>query len=236
MIASSDEMLKISAANILKVIVPYIDEKVASANVLPALVTLGSDQNLNVKYASIDAFGAVAQHFKSDVIVDKIRIQMDAFLEDGSHEATIAVVRALLVAVPHTTARLRDYLVSKIFQFTSSPSLSSDVTKRRDRANACCEAIRALDATDLSASTVRDFLLPAIQNLLKDMDALDPAHKEALEIIFKERSGGTFDAFSKVMGAHLGLSSVSSFFSDSGLLGKKETGDLGTPVPVTIEK
>ena len=36
---------------------------------------------------------------------------MDAFLEDGSHEATIAVVRALLVAVPHTTARLRDYIL-----------------------------------------------------------------------------------------------------------------------------
>lgn len=36
--------------------------------VLPALVTLGSDQNLNVKYASIDAFGAVAQHFKNDTV------------------------------------------------------------------------------------------------------------------------------------------------------------------------
>lgn len=47
---------------------PYVDEKVASTHVLPALVTLGSDQNLNVKYASIDAFGAVAQHFKSDVV------------------------------------------------------------------------------------------------------------------------------------------------------------------------
>lgn len=47
---------------------PYADEKVASTHVLPALVTLGSDQNLNVKYASIDAFGAVAQHFKSDVV------------------------------------------------------------------------------------------------------------------------------------------------------------------------
>lgn len=236
MIASSDEILKISAANLLKVIVPYIDQKVASAHVLPALVTLGSDQNLNVKYASIEAFGAVAQHFKSTVIVDKIRIQMDAFLEDGSHEATIAVIRALLVAVPHTTDRLRDYLVSKIFQFTSSPSLPSDIIWRRERANACCESIRALDATDLSASSVRDFLLPAIQNLLKDVDALDPAHKEALEIIFKERSGGTFDAFSKVMGAHLGLATtVSSFFSDGGLLGKKETGDVGTPVPVPIE-
>ena len=48
--------------------VPYIDAKVASTHVLPALITLGSDQNLNVKYASIDAFGAVAQHFKNDMV------------------------------------------------------------------------------------------------------------------------------------------------------------------------
>lgn len=48
--------------------VPYIDAKAASTHVLPALVTLGSDQNLNVKYASIDAFGAVAQHFKNEMV------------------------------------------------------------------------------------------------------------------------------------------------------------------------
>ena len=44
-------------------------------------------------------------------IVDKIRVQMDAFLEDGSHEAAVAVVRALAVAVPLTTDRLRDYIL-----------------------------------------------------------------------------------------------------------------------------
>lgn len=37
---------------------------------------------------------------------------MDAFLEDGSHEATIAVVRAMVVAVPHTTEKLRDYILN----------------------------------------------------------------------------------------------------------------------------
>jgi hypothetical protein len=47
---------------------PYIDVKVASTHVLPALITLGSDPNLNVKYASIEAFGAVAQHFKNDMV------------------------------------------------------------------------------------------------------------------------------------------------------------------------
>lgn len=47
-------------------------------------------------------------------MIDKIRIQMDAFLEDGCHEATIAVVRALTVAVPHTIDRLREYILDYI--------------------------------------------------------------------------------------------------------------------------
>ncbi|KAF2313817.1 hypothetical protein GH714_013621 [Hevea brasiliensis] len=200
--------------NILwEMVVPHIDAKVVSTHVLPALVTLGSDPNSIVKYASIDAFGAVAEHFKNDMIVDKIRVQMDAFLEDGSHEATVAVVRGLL-----------------IFQFTATPASTNDVLRCRERANAFCESIRALDATDLSATSVREFLLPAITNLLKDPDALDPAHKEALEIIMKERSGGTFETISKVMGAHLGIaSSVTSFFGESGLLGKKEAPDHQPP-------
>ncbi|KAK7340929.1 hypothetical protein VNO77_21647 [Canavalia gladiata] len=217
MVVSSNMNMKINAAKLLKVIVPYIDAKVASTHVLPALVTLGSDQNLNVKYASIDAFGAVAQHFKNEMIVEKIRVQMDAFLEDGSHVATIAVIRALVVS-----------------QLTAMPNSTSDLMRRRERADAFCEAIRALDATDLPANSIRDFFLPAIQNLLKDLDALDPAHKEALEIIMKERSGGTFETISKVMGAHLGIpSSVSNFFGEGGLLGKKETIELPSEAPVS---
>lgn len=97
----------------------------------------------------------------------------------------------------------------------------------------------SLLVADIPATSVRDFLLPAIQNLLKDSDALDPAHKEALEIIMKERSGGTFETISKVMGAHLGLaSSVSSFFGEGGLLGKKENAEppqepVESPKPVS---
>ncbi|KAK9134337.1 hypothetical protein Syun_013667 [Stephania yunnanensis] len=229
MVVSSNANMKMGAANLLKVVVPCVDSKVVSTHVLPALVTLGSDQNLNVKYASIDAFGA---------IVDKIRVQMDAFLEDGSHEATIAVIRALLVAVPHTTDRLRDYILH--FRKCTSPP-GSNVMRRRERADAFCESIRALDATeyfvatDLPPTSVREFLLPAIQNLLKDPDSLDPAHKEALEIIMKERSGGTFETITKVMGmgSHLGIaSSVSSLFGEGGLLGKK---DITNPPPEPVE-
>ncbi|KAK8694356.1 hypothetical protein V6N13_071910 [Hibiscus sabdariffa] len=292
MVVSSNIELKISAAHILKVVVKYVNAKVASTHVLPALITLGSDQNVYVKNASIDAFGAVAQHFKNDVIVDKIRVQMDAFLEDGAHETTMAVVRSLVHDL---------HFLSKIFQLSSMPVFEADMMSRRQRANVFCEAICAVDAIgllllvitviislpspifclaiiekyrhqilsilacielcqfvravwcvgsahlaippservaweeqDISANSIHDFFLPTIQNLLRDPEALDPAHKEALEIIWKERSGGTLDALNKVVGSHIGItSSVTSFFGEGGLLGKKEntapTSPAGSP-------
>ncbi|KAL8231136.1 hypothetical protein R6Q57_000914 [Mikania cordata] len=106
------------------------------------------------------------------------------------------------------------------------------MVRRRDRSNAFCEAIRALDATDLSAASIRDLLLPTIQNLLKDTDALDPAHKEALEIIVKDRSDGMFDTFSKVMGSQFVLpTSMTSLFSEGGLLGKRDSVEMQPPAP-----
>lgn len=48
-----------------------VELKFATQQVLPALVTLGSDPNLDVKHASIDAFGAVAQHFKDEEVPKK---------------------------------------------------------------------------------------------------------------------------------------------------------------------
>ncbi|XP_051149752.1 uncharacterized protein LOC127264322 [Andrographis paniculata] len=235
MVAGTEANFKIYAADLSKILVSYIEAKMASIHVIPALVTLGSDQNLDVKYASIIAFGAVAQHYKNDMIVDKICIQMDAFLEDGSHEATIAVVRALSASVPYTTDKLRNYLLSKIFHLTTSrPYSSMDLQRQREMVNAFCQAIRALDATDLpSSASLKDLLIPTIQNLLKDGDALDPAHKEALEVMLRERSLGTLDpaATTKVP---MGLAShLSSFFGESGLLAKTDSGggsgDPGAP-------
>lgn len=40
-----------------------------------------------------------------------MKMQMDTFLEDGTHETTVAVVRALSVAIPLTTPGLRDYIL-----------------------------------------------------------------------------------------------------------------------------
>eukprot|EP00250_Pteridium_aquilinum_P009534 c18734_g1_i1 orf=241-3768(+) len=230
LVVNSNPDVKISAANIMKVLVPYVNAKIATHDVMPALVTLGSDPNLLVKYSSIEAFGAVAQHFKDEVIMDKIRVQMDAFLDDGSHEATVAVIRTLAVAVPLTTSSLRDYLLQKLLLLTGGTLQGATLLRRRDKVDAFCEAIRALDATDLSPTNVKELLLPVIQNLLKDIDALDPAHKEALELILKERSGGRLETITKAMGNHLSFTGVTNLFGDTGFLAKKEAAESIEPL------
>jgi hypothetical protein len=74
-------------------------------------------------------------------------MQMDSFLEDGSHEATIAVVRSLSVAIPLTTPSLRDYLLQKLVMLSGAPMPSAKLARRREKVDVICEAVRALDAT-----------------------------------------------------------------------------------------
>ncbi|RWW30801.1 hypothetical protein BHE74_00032148 [Ensete ventricosum] len=88
--AKLDHVLRVILSHILgSAQVPYIDVKAASTHVLPALVTLGSDPDLNVKYASIEAFGAVAQHFKNDMVLRNCHYSIPLFLKQISKSRLI---------------------------------------------------------------------------------------------------------------------------------------------------
>ncbi|CAK8577809.1 unnamed protein product [Lathyrus sativus] len=67
---------------------------------------------------------------------------MGTFIEDGSHEAIIAVIHALIA------------------QLTTFPvTTSTNLTRRQERTKVFCEAIRALDATGLLHDIYKSFLL-----------------------------------------------------------------------------
>eukprot|EP00850_Spirogloea_muscicola_P012895 SM000085S23245 [mRNA] locus=s85:209987:216702:- [translate_table: standard] len=111
LVVMANSAIKVTAAVLLKAMTPYAGQAKVSQQILPALVTLGSDPNIEVKYSTIAAFGVVVQHYKDDMIVDKVRVQLETFLEDGSHEASLAVIRTLTAAVAVTTASLREYIL-----------------------------------------------------------------------------------------------------------------------------
>ncbi|KAG0631806.1 hypothetical protein M758_1G280600 [Ceratodon purpureus] len=186
LIVSPNADVKVSAAVLSKLLVGRVMLKSATQQIIPALVTLGTDPNVDVKIATIDAFGAVAQRFKEEEVVDKVKMQLDAFLEDGSHAVTNAVIRALSAAVSVKSPSLQDYLLKTLVHLSELPMQNAKLFNRQERADVICEAFRAFDVTDLSAESVNNLLLPTIKHVLKNFDTLDPAQKESLELIIKD--------------------------------------------------
>lgn len=87
---------------------------------------------------------------------------------------------------------------------------------------------------DLPTTSVREFLLPTVQNLLKEGDVLNPTQKEALEVIIKERSA-KLETMGKAKGGHLGIaSSMTTFFGESGIRVKKERGGDTMELDVSV--
>lgn len=46
-------------------------------------------------------------------VVDKVKMQLDAFLEDGSHVVTNAVIHAVSAAISVKSSSLQDYILLK---------------------------------------------------------------------------------------------------------------------------
>jgi hypothetical protein len=104
-------------------------------------------------------------------IVDKIRVQMDSFLDDGSHEAALAVIKTLSKAAPLMAAPLREYLVGKVLLLANANAQSSSsITKRGAMAEVLYDALCSLNGCGecvcllLSGSHVQ--ILPRLNTLL----------------------------------------------------------------------
>ncbi|GJP86624.1 hypothetical protein CLOP_g16625 [Closterium sp. NIES-67] len=220
--------VRITAAVIFQTLAPFVDVKRVSQQVLPALITLGSDPVPEVKYSTIAALGSVAQQFKEATIVDKIRVQMDSFLEEGSHEAVIAVLKTLTAAVPVTSNTLREYSLHKVAAMAAGPLLATGtVAKRREKAEALCSAVRALEHTEMTPQQTNTLFLPAVQALLKEPELLSTSSREALEAIRRDRWVGKMEDLGKYVGKSLfgfESSGQNKNLFGGGLLGTASTG------------
>lgn len=86
------------------------------------------------------------RQFVSPQIVDKIRVQMDSFLDDGSHEASLAVIKTLSNAAPLMATPLREYLAAKVLSLANTNAQSSaSITRRGAMAEVLYDALCSLN-------------------------------------------------------------------------------------------
>jgi hypothetical protein len=77
--------------------------------VLPALITLAADPDAAVKVDSIQALGIVAINVDDVTVLDKIKLQLDAFVEDDSPNSRVTVTKVFANMIPHIQANFREH-------------------------------------------------------------------------------------------------------------------------------
>jgi hypothetical protein len=169
-----------------------------SQQVVPLLVTLGGDGVLTVRTAAVVALGAAAR-FTSDLAdtAHTIPVELDAFLCDGTHEMTVAVIDCVAMAAPYCPAPLfvewsaaKLLLLAKLNGQSSTTQLGEQgLNRRKETAQAIFNAMQAMSHLEQLPS-VQTHMLPTLEALLHGPDTLlDAASAFMCTAMLKERQG-----------------------------------------------
>ncbi|XP_049808480.1 RAB11-binding protein RELCH homolog [Schistocerca nitens] len=159
-----------AAAALFAVTVPAIGEKLVAARVVPALVTLGNDQDLGVRTATIPACGKVITSIAIKEIHAKVYLQLQSIMADAgtrdNHSSLIQLVKTMGSIVTACEPAFRDDVILPQLAGTAAfASQLSNATRRVDLAKALIEAFSSAVSCPLSKQAISTALLPGLRYL-----------------------------------------------------------------------
>uniref|UniRef100_H2YBC3 Uncharacterized protein n=1 Tax=Ciona savignyi TaxID=51511 RepID=H2YBC3_CIOSA len=164
-----------------------IDARVLSTRVFPALVTLSTDTNVDVRVASIPGLAAIVEIPSAPLeLVERVVVQLTELVSShvdsnqsldgtllGIHEVRLSVVAMSTRVAATSHPKFRDeFILPHLVAIAASNNQLCDSTKRSEIAKSLLEAYTTLSCCFISASLLHGSFLPALKCLLVDMEAL----------------------------------------------------------------
>ncbi|CAM1310177.1 KIAA1468 (predicted), partial [Pycnogonum litorale] len=174
--------VRITSAKLFHVIVMSVNETLLANKVLPALVTLATDSDMSVRTATVKAFGIVLQTANNHDILDKVKMQFQTFLDDSllrdHHHLHLELIRTFASISTHLEPVFREeFILPRLAAMALRNNNSANETRRMDVAVALLEAYNALSCCSFSEQIISQALLPGLQCLLTDVQAVAPEHE-----------------------------------------------------------
>eukprot|EP01114_Cavostelium_apophysatum_P013423 TRINITY_DN3251_c0_g1_i1.p1 TRINITY_DN3251_c0_g1~~TRINITY_DN3251_c0_g1_i1.p1 ORF type:complete len:976 (-),score=360.72 TRINITY_DN3251_c0_g1_i1:1541-4468(-) len=162
--------------------------------VLPALVTLGSDPDKMVKFATLRALSSVAANVEDSAIMDKITVQLNSFLEDQTQAARIELAKNFKRMIPLVQAKFRDtYLLPKLVGLVQGNRKNQNQTERAQMAQLLFECFHAFHGCLLDEDAIRDYIVPGLRLLQADQEILDTTHKALINSMINDMEAAISD-------------------------------------------
>jgi hypothetical protein len=176
-------------ATLLGVMVRGVEEKLVMNSVVPQLVALARDSEINVRIGTISSFGIIMQAVTSKDILVRVHEQFEWFMSHDQrtdHQILMAVLHTLAAIGPHADPVFRDeFIIPKLHVVAVENNVASNLTRRRDVALVLLDCYRNISECFISVSLLQTAMLPGLESLREDLEASQPDKVPAVRLLLE---------------------------------------------------
>uniref|UniRef100_F6X7U3 Uncharacterized protein n=1 Tax=Ciona intestinalis TaxID=7719 RepID=F6X7U3_CIOIN len=186
-----------SAASLLAVMTSSeIETRVLSTRVVPALITLSTDTDVNVRIATIHAFSSIVELPSAPLeLIERVIVQMTELVSAnvesdlasmdgtllGMHKVRMLIVSSSTKVAATAHPKFRDeFILPHLVAIAASNNQHTDSSKRSEIATLLLEAYTTLSCCFIASNLLQGSFLPGLKCLLTDMEAL---HKDRTGVV-----------------------------------------------------
>ncbi|KJE94065.1 hypothetical protein CAOG_04762 [Capsaspora owczarzaki ATCC 30864] len=191
--------VRLCIVEVFRVLVKFVDPQTTAKRVLPALITLSSDPEPEVRHASIATFGSIAISSPEKPIVEKVKMQFLTLLEDPDRTIAVEVLNTFRAIIPQAEPQFRDeFIIHRVCLMSTSlgedrtnaatPNIlePAELRARAGVATALLDAMKATLQCFIADEIIADGVAPAIRQLRKAVTLFSDSQREDLDRLIAE--------------------------------------------------
>ncbi|XP_076170747.1 RAB11-binding protein RELCH homolog isoform X1 [Ptiloglossa arizonensis] len=180
-------IVRCATATLFGCVIAHVSDQLASAKVVPAIITLANDPDITVRSAAIPSLGRLITECKVREMRDKARLTLETIAKEPQGvPSTLALplVSTLAFIAPNCPQNyIEDVIATQLTGITSS---SLQQSRKIDLVSALVEAYSVLVYCPLSNQCVSSVLLPGLKHLEQLVNQQLPQQKEAVRSLLRE--------------------------------------------------
>lgn len=180
-------IVRCATATLFGCVIAHVCDRLASAKVVPAIVTLVSDPDITVRSAAIPSLGRLITECKVREMRDKARLTLETIAKEPQGvppTLALPLVSTLAFIAPNCPQNyIEDVIATQLMGITSSALQQG---RKIDLIGALVEAYSVLVYCPLSNQCVSGVLLPGLKHLEQLVNQHLPQQKEALRSLLRE--------------------------------------------------
>ncbi|KAL6426044.1 hypothetical protein ACFW04_008967 [Cataglyphis niger] len=167
--------------------IAHVSDWLANAKIVPAIVTLASDPEVDVRCAAISSLGRIITECKVREARDKARLTLETIAKD-SQELSQALATSLVSTFAFIAPTCPQNYIEDIIatQLSTIASFALQHSRKIELVNALVEAYSVLVYCPLSSQCVSGIVLPGLRHLEILVNQCLPQQKDAVRSLLRE--------------------------------------------------